>query len=50
MLGSVQSRTRLEVEEIFGWVVREGVRLGIPVPAIDLCYLILSGLDAIFAA
>lgn len=50
MLASVQSRTRLEVEEIFGWVVREAVRLGIPVPAIELCYLILSGLDATFAA
>jgi 2-dehydropantoate 2-reductase len=50
MLGSVQSRTRLEVEEIFGWIVREAARLDIPVPSIELCYLILSGLDDTFAA
>ena len=49
MLQSVQSRRRLEVEAIQGYLCREGARLGVPTPINDLCYRILAGMDATYA-
>jgi 2-dehydropantoate 2-reductase len=45
MLQSVERRQRLEVEAVHGFVVREGARLGVPVPANELCYRLLAAID-----
>jgi 2-dehydropantoate 2-reductase len=49
MLQSVQTRRRLEVEAIQGYLCREGARLGLPTPITDLCYRVLSGMDATYS-
>lgn len=49
MLQSVQTRRRLEVEALQGYVSREGARLGVPTPMIDLCHRVLAGMDATYA-
>jgi 2-dehydropantoate 2-reductase len=48
MLQSVQTRRRLEVEALQGYLVREGERLGAPTPVTGLCYRILAGMDATY--
>jgi 2-dehydropantoate 2-reductase len=45
MLQSIEKGQRLEVEAIHGFVVREGARLGVPVPATELCYRLLAAID-----
>jgi len=49
MLQSVQTRRRLEVEAIQGYLCREGARLGVPTPLNDFSYRILAGMDATYA-
>ena len=49
MLQSVQTRRRLEVEAIQGYLCREGARLGVSTPVTDLCYRVLSGMDATYS-
>jgi 2-dehydropantoate 2-reductase len=49
MLQSVQTRRRLEVEAIQGWLCRAGARLGVATPLTDLCHRLLSGMDAVYA-
>jgi len=45
MLQSIERGQRLEVEAIHGFIVREGARLGVPVPANELCYRLLAAID-----
>ena len=45
MLQSVQTRRRLEVDAIQGYLCREGARLGVPTPLNDLCRRVLAGMD-----
>jgi 2-dehydropantoate 2-reductase len=45
MLQSVQTRRRLEVDAIQGFLCREGARLGVPTPLNDLCRRVLVGMD-----
>jgi 2-dehydropantoate 2-reductase len=49
MLQSIEKGQRLEVEAIQGFVVREGARLGVPVPANELCYRLLAAIDGSLA-
>ena len=49
MLQSVQTRRRLEVEALQGYVWREGERVGVPTPVTGLCYRILAGMDSTYA-
>ena len=46
MLQSVERGRRTEVETVHGFVVREGERLGVPVPASRLFYGLLKAVDA----
>jgi 2-dehydropantoate 2-reductase len=36
---------RVEVEETLGYAVRKGAELGVPVPALEVCYRLLSALN-----
>ena len=45
MLQSVQTRRRLEVDAIQGYLCREGTRLGVPTPVNELCRRVLVGMD-----
>ena len=49
MLQSARSKRRLEVEAIQGHLCRAGARLGVPTPGTDLCYRVLSGMDATYS-
>jgi 2-dehydropantoate 2-reductase len=49
MLQSVQTRRRLEVDAIQGYLCREGARHGVPTPLTALCNRILVGMDATYA-
>jgi len=48
MLQSARSKRRLEVEAIQGHLCRAGTRHGVPTPGTDLCYRVLSGMDATY--
>jgi 2-dehydropantoate 2-reductase len=45
MLQSIERGRRTEVEAIHGYVTREGARLGVAVPRIELCYSLLAAID-----
>jgi 2-dehydropantoate 2-reductase len=45
MLQSVERGRRTEVETVHGFVVREAVRLGVPVPTSELFYSLLEAID-----
>jgi 2-dehydropantoate 2-reductase len=45
MLQSIERGRRTEVEAVHGFVVREAHRLGLPVPANELCYGLLRAID-----
>jgi 2-dehydropantoate 2-reductase len=45
MLQSVERGRRIEVETVHGFLVREGERLGVPVPASRLFYSVLRAID-----
>jgi ketopantoate reductase len=45
MLQSIERGRRLEHEDTQGFVVREGARLGVPVPAMNVCYQLLAAID-----
>ena len=49
MLQSIERGRRTEVEAIFGSLVREARRQGIPVPTVEFCYGLLSGIDGTLA-
>jgi len=44
-LQDLERGRRLEVEETLGYAVRKGAELGVPLPAIDTCYRLLSGIN-----
>jgi len=44
-LQDLERGRRLEVEETLGYAVRKGAELGVPLPAIDTCYRLLSGVN-----
>ena len=44
-LQDLERGRRLEVEETLGYAVRKGADLGVPLPAIDTCYRLLSGVN-----
>ena len=44
-LQDVERGTRLEIEDTLGHTVREGGRLGVPVPTVDTCYRMLRSID-----
>jgi 2-dehydropantoate 2-reductase len=49
MRQSIESRRRLEVEAVQGYVAREAARHGLEVPVLDACYRMLKGIDSSFA-
>lgn len=49
MLQSVETRRRLEVDAVQGFVAREAARLGVPAPTVDACTRLLKGIDSSFA-
>src|SRR5215467_6584040 len=44
-LQDLERGRRLEVEETLGYAVRKGAELGVPLPAIDTCDRLLSGIN-----
>jgi 2-dehydropantoate 2-reductase len=44
-LQDLERGRRLEVEETLGYAVRKGEELGIPLPALETCYRLLSGIN-----
>lgn len=49
MLQSVETRRRLEVDAVQGFLAREAARLGVPAPTVDACARLLKGIDSSFA-
>ena len=46
ILQDVERGKRLEVEEILGYAVRQGVELGVPTPTLDTCYKLIAGINS----
>ena len=44
-LQDVERGRRMEVEETFGYAVRQGAALGIPMPTMDTCYKLIAGIN-----
>jgi len=44
-LQDLERGRRLEVEETLGYAVRKGTQLGVPMPALETCYRLLSGIN-----
>ncbi len=44
-LQDLERGRRLEVEEILGYAVRKGTELGMPLPTVDACYRLLTGIN-----
>ena len=44
-LQDVERGKRLEVEEILGYAVQQGVALGIPMPTMEVCYNLIAGIN-----
>jgi ketopantoate reductase len=44
-LQDVERGRRMEVEEMFGYAVRQGAALGIPMPTMDTCYKLIAGIN-----
>lgn len=44
-LQDLERGRRLEVEETMGYAVRKGAELGVPLPALETCYRLLSGVN-----
>jgi ketopantoate reductase len=36
---------QLEIEETYGYAVRKAAELGVPMPALETCYQLLSGIN-----
>jgi len=49
-LQDLERGRRLEVEETLGYAVRKGTELGVPLPALETCYRLLSGVNRHIAA
>ena len=47
MLQDVDKGKQFEVEETFGYTVREAEKLGLSVPTVETCYRVLAGLNRI---
>jgi len=45
-LQDLERGRRLEVEEILGYAVRKGAELGVPLPMVDTCYRLLTGINS----
>ena len=46
MLQSIMKGKKTEVEETIGYVVKKAEELGVSVPAVELCYRVIKGIDA----
>jgi len=44
-LQDLERGRRLEIEETFGYAVREASEMGLQVPSLDACYRLLAGLS-----
>ena len=44
-LQDLERGRRLEVEETLGYAVRKGAELDVPVPTLETCYRLLSGIN-----
>jgi 2-dehydropantoate 2-reductase len=44
ILQDLERGRRLEVEEIFGYAVRQGAALGVPLPTVEICYRLIKGI------
>jgi 2-dehydropantoate 2-reductase len=44
-LQDIEHGRRLEIEEILGYALRKGAELGVPLPTVDMCYRVLTGID-----
>jgi 2-dehydropantoate 2-reductase len=45
ILQDLERERRLEVEEIFGYAVRQGAELGIMLPTVETCYRLIKGVS-----
>jgi len=43
ILQDLERGRRLEFEEMFGYAVRKGAELGVPLPTVELCYRLVKG-------
>jgi 2-dehydropantoate 2-reductase len=43
ILQDLERGRRMEFEEMFGYAVRQGVGLGVPLPTVEFCYRIIKG-------
>jgi 2-dehydropantoate 2-reductase len=44
ILQDLERGRRLEFEEMFGYAVRKGAELGVPLPTVELCYRLIKGI------
>jgi ketopantoate reductase len=44
ILQDLERGRRLEVEEIFGYAVRKGMELHVPLPTVETCYQLIKGI------
>ena len=44
-LQDLERGRRLEVEETLGYAVQKGTELGVPLPSLETCYRLLSGIN-----
>jgi ketopantoate reductase len=45
ILQDLERGRRLEVEEIFGYAVRQGAELGVALPTVETCYRLIKGVS-----